>query len=102
MATAVETEMKKLTDIAVALARCDERTLAMTTRLLALTVDIERLCVLPEFEAKRTNRGQKSGLSAVGTATCLPGKYRQGFRRRPFPTTRQTAADNLWPLTRAW
>jgi hypothetical protein len=30
---AVETEMKKLTDIAVALARYDERVLAMTTRL---------------------------------------------------------------------
>ena len=30
---AVETEMKKLTDIAVALARYDERILAMTTRL---------------------------------------------------------------------
>jgi hypothetical protein len=29
---AVETEMKKLTDIAVALARYDERILAMTTR----------------------------------------------------------------------
>jgi hypothetical protein len=28
-----ETEMKKLTDIAVALARTDERILAMTTRL---------------------------------------------------------------------
>jgi hypothetical protein len=30
---AVENEMKKLTDIAVALARYDERILAMTTRL---------------------------------------------------------------------
>jgi hypothetical protein len=30
---AVETEMKKLTDIAVVLARYDERILAMTTRL---------------------------------------------------------------------
>jgi hypothetical protein len=30
---ALETEMKKLTDIAVALARYDERILAMTTRL---------------------------------------------------------------------
>jgi hypothetical protein len=30
---AVESEMKKLTDIAVALARYDERILAMTTRL---------------------------------------------------------------------
>ncbi|HEY6258438.1 MAG TPA: hypothetical protein VIY51_21865 [Xanthobacteraceae bacterium] len=30
---AVETEMRKLTDIAVALARYDERILAMTTRL---------------------------------------------------------------------
>jgi hypothetical protein len=30
---AVETEMRKLTDIAVALARYDERILAMTTRM---------------------------------------------------------------------
>jgi hypothetical protein len=30
---AVETEMKNLTDIAVALSRYDERILAMTTRL---------------------------------------------------------------------
>ena len=30
---AVETEMKKLTDIAVVLARYDERILAVTTRL---------------------------------------------------------------------